>query len=514
MQKRFTARWRESILKRDSLALILPWLSPLVATLLSWPLRPLLPHANLSMLYLAGVLLTAMTTRVRPALVCAILSFLTYNFVHTEPQFTLFMVHREDILTGSLLMLVALVTGHLAANLNEKVQALQASHLWNQHQMALAQALSLCVDAPQVLCTLADQLQRDLQRPAYPLLRGDRGQDLRPLIPVPAELQAQISQAVQDVAGARDIELKRYQGHYLLCFYQDGNCQGLIVVEGQTDLPARLQERLAAFIQLTRLAWSRIQLAHTLQQETLIKEREQLRSALLSSISHDLRTPLAIMIGSVSSLIELDSALSPEQKSELQLSTLNEARRLDGYIQKLLDMTKLGHGELKLERDWIGLDDILSVVLKRARPLAQSVRLDVEVPTDLPLLHVHPTLIEQALFNVVENSLRYAPADSQVRISAAVDGTQLHIDVRDQGPGIPESSWQDIFDMFFSLSHGDQYPSGTGLGLAICQGIVGAHGGEARVLFSRPGETVIRLSLPLSESTQAIRSPDETHSDH
>ena len=506
MRARFRAGWR-SMLERDRLSWILPWLSPLLATLLSWLLHPVLPNNNLSLIYLAGVLLTAVTTRVRPALACAILSFLAYNFFHTEPHYTLLMIHREDILTVLLLLLVAVVTGHLAASRNEKVLELQASQRWHEHQMELGRHLAQCVDGPQVLRTLTDQLARDLRRPTYTLMRSDHGEGYRVLQAVPAQFEPLLRQAWQEAGSGDDIEIRPCSGQQRLYFYQDAECFGLILLADTNGLPAWQQQQLTAFVQLTRLAWSRIQLAGRLQQETLVKEREQLRSALLSSISHDLRTPLATMIGSVSSLIELGTALSVEQKQELLQNTLSEARRLDGYIQKLLDMTKLGHGELKLDRDWIGVDDIISVVSKRIRPLLGSVRLQLEVPPEMPLLHVHPTLIEQALFNVVENALRYAPPESEVAIAIRRDDNCLHIDVRDQGPGIPETAWQDIFDMFFSLSHGDQYPSGTGLGLAICQGILGAHGGEAKVLRSHSGETVIRLSLPLPETPFTALEP-------
>ncbi len=506
MRASVRAGW-QSLLERDRLSWILPWLAPLLATLLSWLLQPVLPNNNLSLIYLAGVLLTAVTTRVRPALACAVLSFLAYNFFHTEPQYTLLMIHREDILTVLLLLLVAVVTGHLAASRNEKVLALQASQRWHAHQMELSRHLAQCVDGPQVLQTLTDQLARDVRRPTYTLVRGVHPGEYQVLQSVPAEIEPVLRQAWQESGSGDDIDIRQGSDGQCLYFYQQAECFGLILLVDTDRLPAAQQQQLTAFVQLTRLAWGRIQLASRLQQETLMKEREQLRSALLSSISHDLRTPLATMIGSVSSLIELETALSAEQKRELLQNTLSEARRLDGYIQKLLDMTKLGHGELKLDRDWIGVDDIISVVIKRTRPLLRSVRLRLEVPPELPLLHVHPTLIEQALFNVVENALRYAPPESEVLIAVALDNAHMHIDVRDQGPGIPETAWPEVFDMFFSLSHGDQYPSGTGLGLAICQGILGAHGGEATVLRSRPGETVIRLSLPLPETPATVLEP-------
>lgn len=506
--------WRDPLQRRKRLSLILPWLAPLVATLISWPLVSRLPYANLSLIYLAGVLLTAFTTRVRPALVCALLSFFAYTLVHVEPQFRLLVIRLDDALTIALLMLVALVTGHLAASRSEKVLELEASQLWNRRQMALADSLAVCVDADQVLATLARHLEQELGRPVHAALRNARGDGLHPVTALPAAFEPRAEQAWQQAPAGSDIGRRYRDGLGVLYFYLHDRCEGLVLFESPAESSARERQRLDAFIQLTRMAWSRIQLAHSLQQETLIKEREQLRSALLSSISHDLRTPLATMIGSVSSLIELEDSLSDAEKQELLHNTLGEAQRLNGYIQKLLDMTKLGHGELQLERDWIGIDDILSVVLKRTQPLLGSTRLVLDVPPDLPLLYVHPTLIEQALFNVVENSLRFAPADSDVRIGVAIEDGQLHIDVQDRGPGIPPEAWQDIFDMFVSLSQGDHHPAGSGLGLAICQGIIGAHGGQASVLRSRPGDTVIRLSLPLSEPVQSPRSGDDTDSDH
>lgn len=362
--------------------LILPWLAPLIATLLSASLSPILPHANFAMIYLAGVLLTAMTTRVRPALLCAVLSFLAYNFFYTTPRFTFLMVEREDILTLGLFILVATTTGHLAARLREKVIDLEQANI-------------------------------------------------------------------------------------------------------------------------------------TLRNETLIKEREQLRSALLASISHDLKTPLATMIGSVSSVLDLHDALTPEQRRELLTNTLSECQRLDRYIQKLLDMTRLGHGDLPLDRAWLGVDDLISVVLKRIKPLAGKVHIRANITSDLPLLHVHPALIEQALFNVLENAVRFAPDGSEILLCAHTSAQQLNIDIKDLGPGIPPESWEHIFDMFFSMADGDQHPSSTGLGLAICKGIMGAHGGEVRVLESRPFQgTTLRLSLPIPNVMQSREPNDDHASDH
>ncbi|WP_151703586.1 sensor histidine kinase [Nitrincola alkalilacustris] len=481
---------------------ILPWFMPLLALGISLLLSPVLPSANLAMIYLAGVLITAVSTRVKPALISALLSFLIYNFFHTEPRFTLLILHREDVLTAVLLVLVAVVTGHLAARLSEKVEALQISHQWNQRQIAFAQMLAPCVNGAEI----ADVLQRQL---ASYFSR-------RCTISYQPDGQEKIG-SVADEKGAEDtVILLEENGIVSILFLKDWCCQIRLELDFGHAVATEKRAHLEGFVNLARLAWDRSLLAQALQEETTIKEREQLRSALLSSISHDLRTPLATMIGSVSSLIELEGAFTPEQKRELLNNTLTEARRLDGYIQKLIDMTRLGQGELSLDRDWVGLDDIISVVIKRIKPQLNSVQLNIELSDNLPLLYVHPALIEQALFNVLENAVRFSPASSTIHLSARLSAQFVNIDVKDSGPGIPVNEWDSIFDMFHTLGHGDQYPSGTGLGLAICRGIIGAHGGQAIVLESSPGRgTTIRLSLPSDPEVDDMqRGCDDSDTDH
>lgn len=461
--------------------------SPFLTTLICWPLSELLPLATLSLFYLAAVLVIAVTTSTRPALWSALLSFLSYNFFFTAPRFTLFILHREDIITALVLVLVALVTGQLAARLREKVDALEASVRWNRDQMALAQALSDCPDA----ATLVDEFACQLRR---------RFENLECRIRL-LEDEALAQELLGGSEAARLVMLEQVSG-WRLCLRDQHGWAHALVFEIETDRKERVRTPLEAAIELFKLAWSRVQLAQRLQQETLEKEREQLRSALLSSISHDLRTPLATMIGSVSSLIDLRDSLAAEQQDELLDSTLSEARRLDRYIQKLLDMTKIGQGELKLERDWVGLDEVISVALRRLQPLLKGQEIRTRLPSELPLLYVHGALIEQAVFNVLENAVRFTPAGEEIRIEARTEEEELYIDITDAGPGIPEQHWPHVFDMFFTLAQGDQQTGGTGLGLAICQSVLGAHGGEARVLSSSPEQgSCIRLRLPLGLTT-------------
>lgn len=483
--------------QRDQLLTwILPWAAPLFATLIIFVLSPLLPNSDFAMIYLAGVLLTAVSTHVKPALICAVLSFLAYNFFETEPKFTFLMIHREDILTGVLLILVATTTGHLAASLREKVRALEASNAWVNCQVALVQKLSACMERNEVLVALAGQIETSLHFSCECFCR-DEDSGLLKAIGNFRQGEHAVPEALQ-FTGSTNLEFHQEDNRALIYFADQGTCIGLICVTAATSFSATASARLKSFAGMALLAWDRVQLGSSLRQETLNKEREQLRSALLSSVSHDLKTPLAIMIGSVSSLIELRSDLDADQQDELMRNTLSEAQRLDRHIQKLLDMARLGHGELTLDRDWVGLEDVVSVVIKRSSTMLRSVGINVDLQPDLPLVYVHPALIEQAIFNILENSIRFAPDHSRIEIAGGRCGGQLWLDICDKGPGIPETAWSNVFDMFYTFSYGDRYPSGTGVGLAISQGILNAHGGSARVLRSEPDAgTTIRIFLPL-----------------
>jgi two-component system sensor histidine kinase KdpD len=264
-----------------------------------------------------------------------------------------------------------------------------------------------------------------------------------------------------------------------------------------TSAQLQLIETLTGQITLTL---ARAQLASSLAQARVAEETEQLRSALLSSVSHDLRTPLASMIGAASSLRELDTELSYSDKQELLDAVLSEGERLNRYIQNLLDMTRLGHGTLKIERDWIALEDLLAAALRRLREPLTGLQVIRDMPAGLPLLYVHPALIEQALVNVIENAARFSPAGGEIRIAAQLSGASLMIRISDQGPGIPAAERARVFDMFFTGQGGDRDRHGSGLGLAICHGMVGAHGGHIEALPGPDGNgTTIAIRLPLPD---------------
>lgn len=476
--------------------------SPLAATLIAFGVDAVLPRGNISLIYLTAVLIVAARTSTKPALLCAGISFLAYNFFFTEPRFTLFMMQREDMLTVGFFLLMAALTGHLAARLHQQVVALRGREVINQAQFLLAETLSAAIDKQTIARALCDALTKVAAGECFVLDVHGGGMTGEPLCgepPLSTGWEKAAARAANgDSAASAVVNGVRYHFEPIRNHNEVTAVLGLASRDEAATHAGERQAVVNGFVHQASLALGRTQLVNELQAERLEKERELLRSALLSSISHDLRTPLAAMIGSTTSLIDLERSLDAGQKRELLDATLEEARRLDRYIQNLLDMTRLGYDGLRLDRAWVGLDEIIHVALRRLEPMFRGHRIRSCLEPDLPPLHVHAALIEQAIFNVLENAVKFSANDSEIRIDARhVDGC-VEVDISDQGPGIAVAERSSIFNMFFTGQQGDRKNTGTGLGLAICQGVVNAHQGTVEA-FDGPGGKglTVRLRLPV-----------------
>jgi two-component system sensor histidine kinase KdpD len=241
-----------------------------------------------------------------------------------------------------------------------------------------------------------------------------------------------------------------------------------------------------------------------------LSETERLRSALLSSVSHDLRTPLVSIIGSATGLASRDGALSGNDRAQLVQTILEESERLNRFVQNLLDMTRLGYGALQPNREWVDLREIVGRALKQmAGPLA-SLKVEVRIPEDTPVLHVDPILIEQVLVNILDNAAKYSPPGGRIEIAATMDGAQVRVGVSDEGPGIQPEARDTVFDVFYRVRAGDQQAAGTGLGLSICRGLIEAHGGRIEALPGPGGlGTTIAFWLPVERMPAIADGADE-----
>ncbi|MGE8154693.1 DUF4118 domain-containing protein [Pseudomonas vancouverensis] len=483
---------------------LLALVATLLASALAWAVSSVLPLPNISLVFLAAVLLVAVRSSLGPALACAALSFLTYDFLFIPPNFSFAIQREEDVLTLLFFLLMAALTGNLAARQRRQLQALRDTQEETTELLDLSRKLTAATDRQAVVSAAAQHLNgwSDLQ---LCLLNRDGQSGWKVETGAPLEL-TEAERAAADwawqhdqPAGAGTGTLPFGRWWWWPLSVEDGPLAllGVCAKEGQT-LSGQRRRLLTALSQPLAQALARAQLADDLEAARLHGETEQLRSALLASVSHDLRTPLTSMRGSIDSLLALGEAIPLEDRRELLEGTRDEAERLDRYIQNLLDMTRLGHGALKLARDWVSPADIVGSALNRLRAVLAPLQVSTDVRAELPLLFVHAALIEQALVNVLENAARFSPAHGHLQLSAGAEDSELFFSVSDEGPGIPEEDRAKIFDMFYTAARGDRGGQGTGLGLAICQGMIGAHGGRISVADGIDGRgTCITLHLPL-----------------
>ncbi|SDI55922.1 two-component system, OmpR family, sensor histidine kinase KdpD [Pseudomonas flavescens] len=484
----------------------------LVGALLALGASRWLDLPNISLIFLAAVLLVAVRSSTGPALLCAVLSFVAYGFYFLPPTWSV-MIHREqDILTLGFFMLMALLTGNLAARQRGQYRDLQQAQKQTRQLLLFAERLSNARDHGDLLQAMARQL--DSAPGQLCLLSLDERGRWQALDGSPVDLSE--LERISAEHAWRTGQPRGYDSHSLArphwwwwpLLEIDQPLALLGVRTGQGDAPPLDQRRLInALLPLLSNALARVKIAEALARSRLHHETERLRNALLASVSHDLRTPLTAMRGNIETLQLFADSLDTGVRDELLQDTGTEAARLDRYIQNLLDMTRLGHGALRLERDWVSADDLVAAALQRLQPVLQPLQVSHDIPADTPLLWIQGALIEQALINVLENAARFSPPGGAITIRVRSDGDWLSIAVSDQGPGIPEDEQTHIFDMFYTAARGDRGGGGTGLGLAICQGMLTAHGGKASVASVVGHGSTLTLHLPLSQA------PDDEPSD-
>jgi two-component system sensor histidine kinase KdpD len=263
----------------------------------------------------------------------------------------------------------------------------------------------------------------------------------------------------------------------------------------------RLYEALA---DQAALAIERINLAADVDKARITAETERLRSALLTSISHDLRTPLASILGSATSLKTYRKELDEGSQQQLIDTIKEEAERLNGFISDLLDMTRLEAGTIQPRAEFVDVADVVGSALRRAETFLHGHKIEIELKPDLPMLKLDPVLFDQVLFNLLDNAAKYAPAGTTVRIKGETQDSRLLVSVADEGEGIPESDLERIFDKFYRVNATDRQRAGTGLGLAICRGFIEAMGGtiSAANRKDRKG-AVFTITMPIATQTLA-----------
>ncbi|MGE0311483.1 MAG: ATP-binding protein [Lautropia sp.] len=514
-QARGWRRWR--LRAGSSVELLLAALASAAAVATASLAERFLALTDLSMVFIVAVLLVAARTRLTASMVTALLCFLGYNFFFIEPRYTFYIGAFPGVATVSIFLVTALVAGRLASRLRSQVMALRAANSHATALQTLGRQLASAADSGQV------------QQVAGKVLQTALGADVRIGLGAPENLDQALGDDLGDKDRAAALWCRQHgrpagrftdtlgkSSWWFLPVLSEGSAVGVVGLSFPAGV-SRLgfeQHRLAeAMVEDIGQAVLRARLVADLEDARVSEETERLRSALLSSVSHDLRSPLASMIGASDSLAEYADSMPAEDRASLLATIRQEGHRLDRYIQNLLDMTRLGQHGLTLTRDWIGVDELVGSAASRLQRYCPSVRFELDIPAGLPPIEVHPALIEQAIFNVLENAEKFSPPGESIQIRVRREGERLRLDVSDRGPGIPSEERRRIFDMFYSVERGDRGRHGSGLGLAIVQAIVGAHMGGIEALSGPAGVgTTIRISLPwATPGDERDTSADERH---
>jgi len=255
---------------------------------------------------------------------------------------------------------------------------------------------------------------------------------------------------------------------------------------------------LATFADQAAVALERLYLLKGAERAEVLARTDELKSALMSAVSHDLRTPLASIMASVTSLMEPDIEWDEETRRDFLQGIYDEARRLNRLVGNLLDMSRIEGGALHPEKDWYSMSEVIEAVVQRLEPRMYDHPLTVRVEDGMPLLLLDFAQIDQVLTNILENAIRYTPPGTSIAVRARQEGANIQVEVEDTGPGVPREDLQYLFDKFYQVNRGGQ--KGTGLGLAISKGLVEAHGGHISVSNGQRGGLRVTFTLPVASA--------------
>ncbi|MCM0081324.1 sensor histidine kinase KdpD [Geomonas sp. Red32] len=481
----------------------------LAASLLCQPVRLYLAPTNLVMIYLLAVVLAATRLGRQEAVLTAILSVLAFDFFYVPPRFTFAVSDTEYFITFAALFTVGMVISTLVSQARERAEAIREREVQTATLYYLSRDLAVASDLPGILNAIVKNIEQSM------------GAQLLVLLPEGEHLETKVASAGLTL-GTRDLAVADWSfrnrsaaGHgtetlgsadfLFLPLLTSGDSLGVLGVkltdEHAYDSPLGRQ-LLLAFTTQVALAIERVLFSKQAEQAEILQAREGLERALLNSISHDLRTPLVSISGSLEALRARGSKLSGEDRDALVEGAWLEAGRLNRFVGNLLDMTRLEAGALKLKLEPCDVQDLAGCALAALEPQLAGRQVTTKWPEDLPLVMMDPVLMTQVLVNLLENAVKYSPAEEPIELSAEVSGGDLEILVADRGRGVPPPDLGRIFEKFYRVPY-PEGAGGTGLGLSICKGIVEAHGGSIRAQNRGKGGLRVIVTLPLKSSGEA-----------
>lgn len=480
-----------------------------LTTLVALGLRSTFNVPDLEILFVLAVLLTAIRLGRGPSVLSAALSVASYDIFFVPPYFTFAVADTRYVLTFAMMFGVGL----LVSVLTERIRRQERGAIQRERRTAALYALSrdlgAAPDRPSSGAAIVRHAGELFDARAFLLVPAADG--------TLAVLAAHPPEAMLDT---KELGVARWSYEHLrtaglgtdtlsgsrsVCapLQVGGSVSGVLAVEPRSGTPLGQEPRewLDAFVRQAALALERLRLSEEAKASALRAKAEEMRSALLSAVSHDLRTPLAAITGAATAIRD-DASLPEVTRVELVTSICGEAERLERLVSNLLDMTRLESGSVTVDRQWVPLEELVIAAISRLEPRLAEREVRLDLPADLPLISVDPVLVEQALVNLLENALKYAPESEVIDVGARSTAGAVTLTVADRGPGIARGSEERIFEKFFRGPHPNV--RGTGLGLAICRAICEAHGGSIRAAPREGGGAAFVMTLPRTGTPPSI----------
>lgn len=485
-----------------------------VAGALSWLLSKWLGTANLSLVFLTVVLVVAVRYGRLAALFTALLSFLTFNFFFTPPLLTFSVASRSNVITLIFFLVVAIFTGQLGARLRSQMLIIRNNSRINAQLFEFSGRLNSAVGRDDIAWSLQEFLKEVAEIPSVVLIAAESGLQLisggmASALSAAEETAAQWALEHNEPAGRGTGTLPSGRYHFLpmRSATHPLGVLGLDVTEEGARQFSVYRTLVFAMRDQASIALEKQRLVDEITTTQLTAETERLRAALLSSVSHDLRTPLVSIIGAASALLEMGPRLDADASRELLTELLEEAERMNRFVQNLLDMTRLGYGAVKSRFEWHDLGEIIGEARRAAGRAVARLGFDLVIPEGC-LIYTDAFLLQQVLVNLLDNASKYAPPGSTVHVLATVpDPGRLILSIEDEGPGIPLAERERIFDLFYRINKGDRQIAGTGVGLAICRDLVKLLRGDIRLTAGADGRGA-RFEMEFKQPTTRPEVPD------
>jgi len=472
------------------------------------------PRSDLAMVYLLGIVFTATRAGKAPVWSAILLSILAFDFFFVPPRYSFYVSSPSYFITFAVMIIVALVISRLTLKVRDQANTVRQREQRTAALYGLSRKLVHERGVEHLSAIAAGHISEVFSSQVVVLVPDDKGSLT---VPAPEAVTFALDQKELSVAewtykhrqkaGLQTDTLSGAKAVYLP-LVTGSKIVGVIGVMPSHSGGLFDQEHihmLESFANQIAMAIDRAMISQEAQEVLLKAETEALRNTLLSSVSHDLRTPLAAITGATTTLLQKDVMLGTSESLELLQTIDEESEHLNHIIRNVLDMTRIETKAIRVKKEWQSIEEITGAVLNRLSDKLVNREVKVDIPLEVPLVPFDPLLIEQVLTNLIDNAIKYTPIDTPINLTAQMDGKSILVEVADRGAGIPVGKEESIFEKFV---RGSATGGGIGLGLTICRAIVNAHGGRIWAENRPGGGAIFKFTLPI-EGTPPMAEPEE-----